>query len=150
MDFGKYLLPALHTKKMTQKILAEKLNTSTAYINDLCKNRKSPSLSMLDKICDVLEMTPIELFSSNTEKPYMELSESEIALVNDYRDLYDYEKEVIYEMVRSLRQKHASCVPSQSRISASTHSLSDASLHTSSLPAPTDKKTTEIPSNRNK
>lgn len=150
MDFGKYLLPALDTKKMTQKILAEKLNTSTAYINDLCKNRKSPSFSMLNKICDVLEMTPVELFSSNTEKPYMELSESEIALVNEYRDLYDYEKEVIYEMIRSLRQKHASCVLSQSKLSTAAHSLSDASSHTASLSSPTDKNTTEILLNHNK
>lgn len=114
MDISKYLVAAIGLKRMTQKSLADRLNMSPAYVNKLCKGTKTPSIDLLDKICQALNMTPSEFFSCLSDKPYMQLRESEIHLIDNYRCLYGYEKEVIADMVCSLHKKHLSYIQPQS------------------------------------
>lgn len=108
MDISKYLNAAIELKGITQKSLAEKLGKTPAYINKLCKGTKNPSIEYLESILQALEMTPCEFFSCLADTPTMQLHRSEIQLVNDFRGLYDYEKDVISDMIGSLRKKHLS------------------------------------------
>lgn len=106
MDISQHLLAALNVKKMTQKALSEKLGIAPAYINKLCKGTKNPSIELLDKICNALELSPSEFFSCLSDTPSMRLNRKEINLVHDFRGLYDYEQDVVSEMLSSLRKKH--------------------------------------------
>lgn len=110
MDISKYLTAAIDLKHTTQKSLADKLGTSPAYVNKLCKGTKNPSMELLDRICQALEMTPSEFFSCPSDAPTMQLHRSEIRLINNYRGLYDYEQDVIADMICALRRKHL-CAP---------------------------------------
>lgn len=108
MNISKYLNAAIDQKNLTQKSLADKLGTSPAYVNKLCKGTKNPSMELLDRICQALEMTPSEFFSCLADAPTMQLHKSEIRLINNFRGLYDYERDVISDMVCALRRKHLS------------------------------------------
>lgn len=106
MNISRYLNAAIGQKKITQKALAEMLGTSPAYVNKLCKGTKNPSMELLDRICQALEMTPSEFFSCISDAPTMQLQKAEIRLINNFRGLYDYERDVISDMVCALRRKH--------------------------------------------
>ena len=49
-------------KQISQMKLAEVLNTSTAYIGEIEINRKTPSLDMVERIADALDIEPFRLF----------------------------------------------------------------------------------------
>ncbi|MBQ2992116.1 MAG: helix-turn-helix domain-containing protein [Clostridia bacterium] len=106
MDISKNLVAAIELRKTTQKALAEKLGMTPAYLNKLCKGTKNPSMDLLERICQALEMSPCEFFSCLSETPVMHLRKSEILLINNYRGLYEYEQEVVSDMVALLRKKH--------------------------------------------
>ena len=49
-------------RQFSQEKLAEMLNTSTSYIGEIEINRKIPSLEMVEKIANALEIEPFRLF----------------------------------------------------------------------------------------
>ena len=49
-------------RQFSQMKLAEMINTSTAYIGEIEINRKTPSMDMVEKIADALEIEPFRLF----------------------------------------------------------------------------------------
>jgi len=49
-------------RQFSQMKLAERLNTSTSYIGEIEINRKIPSLDMVEKIANALEIEPFRLF----------------------------------------------------------------------------------------
>jgi transcriptional regulator with XRE-family HTH domain len=49
-------------RQFSQMKLAEMLNTSTSYIGEIEINRKIPSLEMVEKIANALEIEPFRLF----------------------------------------------------------------------------------------
>ena len=49
-------------KQFSQMKLAEILNTSTSYIGEIEINRKIPSLDMVEKIANALNIEPFKLF----------------------------------------------------------------------------------------
>jgi transcriptional regulator with XRE-family HTH domain len=51
---------------ITQTVLAERVNTSTHYIAMIELERKTPSLSMIERIAGALQIDPPELFSAKT------------------------------------------------------------------------------------
>ncbi|WP_455597199.1 helix-turn-helix domain-containing protein [Cloacibacillus porcorum] len=56
-------------KKMTQEQLAEAVDISVGYISALENGKKSPSIKRLEKIADVLGVTPTSLFDEEAEPP---------------------------------------------------------------------------------
>jgi len=49
-------------RNLSQMKLADKLNTSTSYIGEIEINRKIPSMEMVEKIANALEVEPFRLF----------------------------------------------------------------------------------------
>ena len=49
-------------RNLSQMKLAEMLNTSTSYIGEIEINRKIPSMEMVEKIADALNVEPFRLF----------------------------------------------------------------------------------------
>lgn len=59
---GGNILLILKRKKMTQVALAREIKKSTVYVNNIIRGRGKPSLDAIARICEVLEIQPIELF----------------------------------------------------------------------------------------
>jgi transcriptional regulator with XRE-family HTH domain len=55
-------------RQFSQMKLAEMINTSTAYIGEIEINRKTPSLDMVEKIANALEIEPFMLFIDNKNR----------------------------------------------------------------------------------
>jgi transcriptional regulator with XRE-family HTH domain len=53
-------------RQLSQMKLAEMLNTSTSYIGEIEINRKVPSMEMVEKIANALNIEPFRLFVDNT------------------------------------------------------------------------------------
>lgn len=60
-DFALNLREAIFKKRLSQKKLADMINTEQPMINGYCTGKKQPSLWMFCLICDALEMSPNEL-----------------------------------------------------------------------------------------
>jgi transcriptional regulator with XRE-family HTH domain len=60
-------------KGLTQEKLAEKVEVSTVYINYLERGSKVPSLVLLDKIADALEIDPTLLFIQDDDPTNLEI-----------------------------------------------------------------------------
>lgn len=55
----------LQEKGIKQTWLAEKLGKSFNIVNDYCNNRRQPSLDLINKISEILEVENKELLKSN-------------------------------------------------------------------------------------
>jgi putative transcriptional regulator len=55
----------LPEKGVKQNWLAEKLGKSFNIVNDYCNNRRQPSLDLINKISEILEVENKELLKSN-------------------------------------------------------------------------------------
>lgn len=57
----------LKNKGIKQKWLSEKLGKSLNVVNDYCNNRRQPSLEVLFRIADILEVNVKDLISESIE-----------------------------------------------------------------------------------
>ena len=71
---GKNIRFSREAAGLTQELLAEKVGVSGSYIGYLERGKKSPSLSLLCKISDVLHIDPAMLFKSSESKKDQELT----------------------------------------------------------------------------
>jgi transcriptional regulator with XRE-family HTH domain len=55
----------LQEKGIKQTWLAEKLGKSFNIVNDYCNNRRQPSLDLINRISEILEVENKELLKSN-------------------------------------------------------------------------------------
>lgn len=60
-------------KSLTQEKLAEKVEVSTVYINYLERGSKAPSLALLARIADALEIDPILLLIQDDDPTNLEI-----------------------------------------------------------------------------
>lgn len=105
MDFGAHLKAALEMKKIQQKALAKRLDISTVYVNKLCNGLKTPSLDLLERICDALGFTLSEFFSCGEDGASMRLGKSEVEMLLDFRGLPGYEQRAVAELIFALQRK---------------------------------------------
>lgn len=70
-------------KRWTQSILAEKLDVSIGYISEIETGRRTPSLSMLLTIIDLLECTPNDIFEFPVKKEDSLCTKCEFSNVDD-------------------------------------------------------------------
>lgn len=61
-------------RKLSQMALAEKCGTSTSYIGEIEIGKKLPSIEMIQKIADSLEIQPFKLFMTRDDKYQKQLS----------------------------------------------------------------------------
>lgn len=67
MDFGKRLKEQLALSGMTQKELAEKVNTTQGNVSNWVTGRNEPTVKQLVKIYIALDTTPNELLDFKTD-----------------------------------------------------------------------------------
>lgn len=63
-DFALNLREAIFKKRLSQKKLADRINTEQPMINGYCTGRTQPSLWMFCLICEALDVTPNELLKA--------------------------------------------------------------------------------------
>lgn len=87
---------------LTQEQVAEKLGLAPRYISDIEKDKTKGSLDTLVKLCNIYNVSPSFIL-----KDYMKISDSDF--INDsltgYNTLYDYEKELIVELIHFMNSK---------------------------------------------
>ena len=66
---GKRIQEIRRSKKMTQEKVAELINIETVSLSNIENGRYFPSAENLDKLLNVLNITPNELFQCESNKP---------------------------------------------------------------------------------
>lgn len=72
---GKRIQEIRKSKKLTQEKLAEYVGIETSSISNIESGRYFPTAENLDKIMQVLQISPIELFASEYNKKHIYLIE---------------------------------------------------------------------------
>lgn len=81
----------LSLKGMTQKELAEKLNVSQSAVTNWMKGKNSPDIDTVTLICNVLDISIVELFGTNGDGQY---SDDEKNIVVQYRKKFEIQPAV--------------------------------------------------------
>ncbi len=91
-NIQKNLIYFLKKRNISQKALADKLGTSKSTISGWIKGRCSPDIETIAKICDILNITVIELFGTDGTSNYSDL---EREIINQYRLKPQYQDAII-------------------------------------------------------
>lgn len=88
--FGENLKEEMKARKITQTKMAKILNISQVSVGYYIKGEREPSISTIRKICEILEVTPNELFGiyewQFTEKREVK-KEGDTFHINKMRDI---------------------------------------------------------------
>ena len=89
------------SKGLSQEEVALRAEITTAYYGLVERNRKNPTVKILDKICQALGITLIEVFSQNqtSSKEYDELTMQIISQLNGQPDEM---KQVILNVIKQI------------------------------------------------
>lgn len=103
MYIGALLLKLLKQRNMSQVCLAEQVGLSTNYINQICQNRKMPTIDTLEKICAVLSVSLSEFFSlTPTNSDALLLTDVEIEHIRVLRSLSVIERNSVIQLAQNL------------------------------------------------
>jgi transcriptional regulator with XRE-family HTH domain len=72
----------LSLRGMSQKELAGKLSVSQSAVTNWIKGKNSPDIEIVARICDILDISIVELFGTNGSEQY---SEQEKKVITQYR-----------------------------------------------------------------
>ena len=89
---------------LTQAQLAKRLNVTRGYIGNVEQNQYSPSLAVLQRIADALQIDIAEFVSKGVEIQETGLTNEELHLVLLYRSLNDDSKRLTTAMLSKLAQ----------------------------------------------
>lgn len=91
------LKKARKERRISQSSLAERCSTATSYIGEIEIGRKFPSMEMIEKIAEALEIEPYRLFVDNQE----ELSGEDITKKPSKKALSWTEKEYLINQLNN-------------------------------------------------
>lgn len=100
--FGNNLHEYRKNKKMSQEQLAEKLGISVKHLSTLETGKGFVSAELLEKISEILEVSPAALFYSATEKSS---DESDISIIDNI-----IEEELKNAVISSKRRIHKTLI----------------------------------------
>lgn len=103
MDIGSRITALLKARRMSQRTLSQKTCLTPSYINQICLNKKIPTIETLERICICLD-TDIESFFSSGESGG-HLSQDELHLLERYRMLTDSEQQAVLTIIGMLSEK---------------------------------------------
>lgn len=97
MAFKDRLKEARVLRGFKQKMLAEKIGGITGNtISNYEKGVSSPSVDIIEKIFDILEVTPNYMFQDSFNTSYSEnLDTKEVVLIKKYRSLDNISKDIV-------------------------------------------------------
>ena len=116
MDIGQQLKVYMKRLGLTQKDIAERLGVSQPFISAICRGEKYPSTENILSICELLGITPNELFGVSSLGCEFVLSESEQRIISKLRLLDDRDINAVIAMIDALvaTSKSKSCISTNS------------------------------------
>lgn len=108
------LISAMESANINQVQLAEKLGISKGTVNNWARGNNSPDVDMVPKICDVLGISVLDLYSPTKFEPQENAKKEPPAQSGEplYPPEYDLlsqeDKELVDNMIRSLAKKKPS------------------------------------------
>lgn len=97
--FAKNLRDWLYVRDISQRELADKLGVSPTIVSAWCRGEKSPRMSKVDLICQVLNVKRFDLMLEKDEVP--EPSDEAIALARRIMRLDSYRKALIESIINT-------------------------------------------------
>lgn len=94
-----------NTKGITQEKLAEKAGVSGSYIGYLERGKKSPSLDLLVKIADVLQVDLVHLLTESNNTKNLELKKLVVFLADKHPKTIRFINEVAILYIESLKSE---------------------------------------------
>lgn len=91
-NIQKNLLFYLKTRGITQKELAEKLKVTKSTVTCWVKGSNAPDIETIAKICNILNITVIDLFGTDGTSDYTDL---EREIINQYRLKPQYQESIL-------------------------------------------------------
>lgn len=112
------LFVIMNEKGISQKQLSEAINTSQGNISDWKSGRAAPTIDKLPLIADYLDVSLDYLLgrADYSAKPASELTNDEIKLLNSYKNLEPYQKELILHDIDLLNRNNESAVKASEAI----------------------------------
>ena len=112
------LFVIMNKKGISQKQLAEFIGASTGNVSDWKSGKSAPAIEKLPLIADYLDVSLDYLLgrADNSVKPASELSNDEIKLLNSYKNLEPYQKELILHDIELLNRNNESAAKASEAI----------------------------------
>lgn len=112
MLIGERVLELIKEKGITQKAFSDQTGIPQSTISDWRNKKVNPSSDKIMIICDVLNVTPYDILSGNSDNNYAEVdymiignNEEERNLIEKYRDLSDKDKGRLWGYLDALSNK---------------------------------------------
>ena len=96
------------SKSLTQAMLAEKVEVSTVYISYIERGSKVPSLKLLGKIANVLEVHPAELLIHDNDPKSLEVKKLVISVSGLEKSTIQFINEMIIAFLNFKNSIHGS------------------------------------------
>lgn len=103
MSIASVLSDALEHSGISQQELADEAEVTQSYISQICKGKKIPTIPMLIRLCDCLEVPISEFFPAQTPPKVdnLPLTDEEIQLVRFYRSMDERSRAMLSGIISS-------------------------------------------------
>ncbi len=102
ISIGQRIAKVRKKKKMTQEKLAEKIDSSSAYVSNIERAAKQPSLSMLIKIANALEVSLDYLVLDNYSKDRIKVDVEIQQIIFKLNKLCSSNKSIYFDISNSI------------------------------------------------
>lgn len=100
MYIGNRIKTLREAKKISSRQLALKVGMSVGYLSDIERNEKKPTIDMLEKICNALEIDLKDFFD---EEKSIIISKPFKQFFQDNHDLTSEQLELITKLIKTLK-----------------------------------------------
>ena len=103
MNIGDNIIRLLKAQHLSQKALSERTGLTPSYINQICMNKKTPTIETLEHICKALGTSLDPFFSSDDSARAG--NPQECSLLASYRTLNKKERKAVLALINALSTK---------------------------------------------
>lgn len=96
---GQRIKDVRRSKNITQEALAEKIDIEPPSLSNIERGKFAPSIETLQKISEVLDVAPYELYMFEAKKPIEKIKEEIVAAMNKDEKL----AQLIYKFFQSVK-----------------------------------------------
>lgn len=99
--FAQNLRDWMYARDISQRELANKLGVSPTIVSSWCRGEKSPRMTKVDAICQILNIRRSDLMLSKDEAPAPEPTEDDIRLARTIARLDAYRRALIESIINT-------------------------------------------------
>lgn len=103
MTIGEKIRYIRTSKKLSAEKLAKSAGLGQSTISEIELGKKSPTIVTLEKICSALNITLVELFSSDSESKSKNINPQLKELLHNAKDLTPEQLELLSKFIKSIK-----------------------------------------------